>query len=178
MNLKETIAELERLRDLFAKKADQHRAEALVERMSSVVTAGRMAEQRAKTCDDGKVVLESAIRHLTAKSKRLAFVPPTLLEIEARMVEIGLPKSEASKFFAHYQSNGWKVGGNGMRDWKAATDTWKARFFEKNPTAAPKADPSDSDPTGWRQFLTKEQVPYKAFKYAPDFLKSKFKSRA
>lgn len=178
MNLKETIAELERLKDLFAKKADQHRAEALVERMSSVASAGRMAEQRAKTCDDGKAVLESAIRHLTAKSKRLAFVPPTLQEIETRMTEIGLPKSEGLKFHSFYASKGWKVGAQMMMDWQAATQTWRAKYLEKNPTAAPKADPSDSDPTGWRQFLAKEQVPYKAFKYAPDFLKSKFKSRA
>jgi hypothetical protein len=31
---------------------------------------------------------------------------------------------EADKFWNHYQSNGWKVGKNAMKDWKAAAANW------------------------------------------------------
>jgi hypothetical protein len=29
------------------------------------------------------------------------------------------------KWFNHYKSNGWKVGKNPMKDWKAAVHTWE-----------------------------------------------------
>lgn len=32
---------------------------------------------------------------------------------------------DAEKFFSYYESNGWKVGKNPMKDWKAAIRTWE-----------------------------------------------------
>jgi hypothetical protein len=37
----------------------------------------------------------------------------------------GLSRTEAEKFFDHYTANGWKVGRNAMKDWKAACRNWK-----------------------------------------------------
>lgn len=39
---------------------------------------------------------------------------------------------DAKKFFDFYESKGWKVGSNPMKDWQAAIRTW-----EKSTTAAP-----------------------------------------
>ena len=33
-------------------------------------------------------------------------------------------KIEAEKFFNYYESNGWKVGKNSMKNWKAAANNW------------------------------------------------------
>ena len=33
------------------------------------------------------------------------------------------------KWLSHYQSNGWKVGKNSMKDWKAAVRTWEGNSF-------------------------------------------------
>jgi hypothetical protein len=33
-------------------------------------------------------------------------------------------KIEAQKFFNYYESNGWKVGKNPMKNWKAAANNW------------------------------------------------------
>jgi uncharacterized protein YdaU (DUF1376 family) len=33
-------------------------------------------------------------------------------------------KTEAKKFFNYYESNGWKVGKNPMKNWKAAANNW------------------------------------------------------
>lgn len=38
---------------------------------------------------------------------------------------IGLPAGEAEKWWDYYASNGWKVGRNPMRDWRAAVRNWK-----------------------------------------------------
>ena len=35
------------------------------------------------------------------------------------------------KWFNHYQSNGWKVGKNPMKDWHAAIHTWENNSFDK-----------------------------------------------
>lgn len=34
---------------------------------------------------------------------------------------------DAERFCSFYQSNGWKVGKNPMKDWKAAVRTWEKR---------------------------------------------------
>lgn len=63
-----------------------------------------------------------------AKSKR--FVKPTLDEVANYIQERKSFKIvDAEKFFDFYSSNGWKVGKNAMKDWKAAVRTW-----EKNST--------------------------------------------
>jgi hypothetical protein len=33
-------------------------------------------------------------------------------------------KIEAEKFFNYYESNGWRVGKNPMKNWKAAANNW------------------------------------------------------
>jgi hypothetical protein len=32
-------------------------------------------------------------------------------------------------FYHYYQSNGWRVGKNPMRDWKAAVRTWESNEY-------------------------------------------------
>lgn len=39
---------------------------------------------------------------------------------------------DAEKFFNHYESNGWRVGKNPMKDWKAAVRTWEKNSFQNN----------------------------------------------
>ena len=37
-------------------------------------------------------------------------------------------------FINHYESNGWKVGKNPMKDWKAAVRTWESNNLNKSKT--------------------------------------------
>jgi hypothetical protein len=37
---------------------------------------------------------------------------------------------DAEKFVDYYTSNGWKVGRNCMKDWKAAVRTWERNNYE------------------------------------------------
>jgi len=53
------------------------------------------------------------------------FHPPHLSEIQMYFAEKDAPAEEADKFFNHYESNGWLVGGKSkMRNWRAAARNW------------------------------------------------------
>ena len=62
------------------------------------------------------------------------FVVPTLDELAENGQRIGLAVSEVEKFFSHYESNGWRVGKNKMKNWRAAMAGWKNRCDEYNRT--------------------------------------------
>lgn len=51
------------------------------------------------------------------------FVKPTIDEIKAHIFEKGYT-FDAEAFYAFYESNGWKVGKNPMKNWKMACTTW------------------------------------------------------
>ena len=54
--------------------------------------------------------------------KPKGFVRPTLQEVQDYCQE-RKNSVNPEKWIAHYQSNGWKVGKNSMKDWKAAVRT-------------------------------------------------------
>ena len=60
------------------------------------------------------------------------FVPPTEDEVALYCIERG-NHVNAQKFVDYYSSNGWKVGRNPMKDWKAAVRTWeRSEITEKD----------------------------------------------
>ncbi len=63
------------------------------------------------------------------KEKR--FAPPTLENVREYCREMGYTNVDAERFIDFYTSNGWMVGKNRMKDWKAAVRNWDRR--EKNP---------------------------------------------
>lgn len=54
------------------------------------------------------------------------FVPPSLDEVTAYCTERN-NTVDPEGFIAFYTSNGWKVGKNPMKDWKAAVRSWEQR---------------------------------------------------
>ena len=63
------------------------------------------------------------------KDNRVAFTPPTLDEVSAYCRE-RQNSVDPEKFIDFYQSKGWMVGRNRMKDWKAAVRTWEKRSKE------------------------------------------------
>jgi len=52
-------------------------------------------------------------------------IPPHISEIKMYFAEKEAPSEEAEKFFNHYESNGWLVGGKSkMKNWQAAARNW------------------------------------------------------
>lgn len=72
-----------------------------------------------------------------SRSKR--FVPPTVEEVRAYCHERG-NGVDPQRFVDYYSSNGWMVGKNKMKDWKAAVRTWEQR---EKPQAQGKAKSSN-----------------------------------
>ena len=62
--------------------------------------------------------------------KRKRFVKPTVEEVKQYCIERN-NNVNAEQFFDYYESNGWKVGKNSMKDWKAAVRTWECREYRK-----------------------------------------------
>lgn len=52
------------------------------------------------------------------------FTPPTVEEVRAYCMERG-NAVDPERFVDYYSANGWKVGRNAMKDWKAAVRTWE-----------------------------------------------------
>jgi hypothetical protein len=61
-----------------------------------------------------------------------AFKPPTMEEVKLSSAKIGLPSTEAEKFFHYYEANGWRVGKNRMKSVNSALAGWKLRAHENN----------------------------------------------
>ena len=60
------------------------------------------------------------------KRRSSVFVKPTLEECIAYANEKGF-NWDASRFYNYYESNGWKVGRNPMKNWKAAMSSWNTK---------------------------------------------------
>lgn len=60
------------------------------------------------------------------KGESSRFAPPTLDDVTAYCTERG-NGIDPQRFIDYYQSNGWKVGKNPMKDWKAAVRNWETR---------------------------------------------------
>jgi predicted phage replisome organizer len=69
-----------------------------------------------------------------AESRAKRFTPPTVEEVRSYCAE-RKNNVDAQRFVDYYTSNGWLVGKNKMKDWRAAVRTW-----ERNNTSSSKAN--------------------------------------
>lgn len=82
----------------------------------------------------GKVRLDKTIEGECEKPhspNRKTFTKPTIDEIQDYCIERN-NNVNAEQFYDYYESNGWKVGKNSMKDWKAAVRTWERSEYRKS----------------------------------------------
>lgn len=134
---REAMKEVERLRKrAYRKKKDEEK--------SSVVPD----VSRTDTGHTGDGVVSASVSEKREIAKRgpKRFVKPTLEQVAAYVAEIDAG-IDPQAFIDHYESNGWKVGRNAMKDWKAAVRTWKRNGYGSGsasgskPKRAQKPDP-------------------------------------
>jgi hypothetical protein len=85
--------------------------------------------------------------------KRKRFIPPTLEEVQAYCNERN-NNVDPQHFIDYYTSNGWQVGKNKMKDWKAAVRTWERNGYSKpksNSKAAEELDDFYNMAHGWAE---------------------------
>jgi hypothetical protein len=67
-------------------------------------------------------------------------IPPTFAEVKLFFEEKDTPLSEAERFFDHYESNGWLVGGKSkMKNWEAAARNWLKNSKKFNDNLKPRS---------------------------------------
>ena len=76
--------------------------------------------------NDINIVLDQKAK----KPKR--FTKPPVDDVRQYMAELNM-NDMSQRFVDYYESNGWKVGKNPMKDWKAAVRTWKQQNNDKQP---------------------------------------------
>lgn len=71
----------------------------------------------------------------TKPEKKSRFIPPTLSQLTEYCVGRG-NSVDPEKFLAYYESVGWRVGRNPMKDWRAAVRTWERNYARRTGTGA------------------------------------------
>lgn len=59
------------------------------------------------------------------------FIPPSVEEVGQYGHSLNPPFLDADKFVNFYESKGWKIGKNPMKNWKAAIRTWQSNTDAK-----------------------------------------------
>jgi len=87
--------------------------------------------QEPKKADSVSVSVSESVND--NKKQKDVFIKPSIVEIKTYMTEIGMA-DVSEKWFDYYESNGWLVGKNKMKNWKAAVRTWKSNNLSNNTT--------------------------------------------
>lgn len=66
-----------------------------------------------------------------SNTKRYRFIPPTVEEVEDYINEKGY-NIDAHKFIDYYTANGWRVGKNPMKDWRATVRNWSRNNYQSD----------------------------------------------
>lgn len=85
--------------------------------------------------NENENINDNIISNNIIKEKSKKFIKPELFEVQNYFEELG-NLQEAEGFYNYYESNGWKVGRNPMKDWKAASRNWikNSKNYKKNDT--------------------------------------------
>lgn len=75
-------------------------------------------------------------------AKQARFAPPALEEVAGYCKE-RRNAVDAQRFVDYYTANGWKVGKNPMKDWRAAVRNWERGGFSQGKTQNGEALPAD-----------------------------------
>ena len=101
-----------------------------------------MTSQECQDTDieEDKEKEEEKENNSVTRTKR--FTPPNVEEVKAYCAE-RKNNIDAQRFVDYYTSNGWQVGKNKMKDWRAAVRNWERNNSSKSGNIAVKSNASD-----------------------------------
>lgn len=105
-------------------KAEANRKQTAREKEGENEKEGEKEKEKEKEKENECSLLGDNKRTRSAKMQ----IPPDRDEVAAYCREAGYTVN-IDAWFAHYEANGWKVGRNPMKDWKAAVRTWVHNGF-------------------------------------------------
>ena len=101
-------------------------------RMRWDATASSGIPNDTKNADSDIVIDSDIVKDI--KVKKDVFIKPSIVELKNYMLEIGM-NDVSEKWFDYYESNGWLIGKNKMKNWRAAVRTWKNNNLSNNVTS-------------------------------------------
>lgn len=84
--------------------------------------------QEKEIRDRDKSIEKDIDKEKEKKKSASRFQAPTLEEVREYCIERN-NNVDSEKFIDYYTANGWKVGKNSMKDWKAAVRTWEKNGY-------------------------------------------------
>ena len=123
---------------------DRQRRNAKVTESNGEVTEsnGEVTESNDRVTPNRDIAEAEAEAEAETKNKRMA--KPSVSQISEYGKTLDPPFTKSESFVSFYESNGWRVGKNPMKDWKAAVRTWQQKDKE---TAKPAHRPLFDQPT-------------------------------
>jgi hypothetical protein len=69
-------------------------------------------------------------------------IPPKVEDVKSYFLSLDTDENEAERFFNHFQSNGWLVGGKSkMKNWQASANNWIMNLQSFKPIQVAAATP-------------------------------------
>lgn len=163
-----------------------------VDRLAEIREYNRIAKQKSReklkalesvndmsmTCQRGHDTdidkegdLEEDIKNNSVPKKSTRFSPPSLDDVKAYCKERN-NNVDAERFIDYYNSNGWMVGKNKMKDWKAAVRTWENNGYGNQRKQQPKETKQRSyDIDAFERMMYAEENPPKTVADDPNLRK-------
>lgn len=83
---------------------------------------------KSKSKSKSKSLLQrECIEKVADAPARSRFQKPSIEEVKKYVKNMGYYGFDVEHFYSYYESNGWKVGKNPMKDWTAAVRSWRSR---------------------------------------------------
>ena len=144
-------AEEKSLLDIKKNKAYTLNSNECIQNVYITDTQDRLGKDRLGKDRLGKDSIEGE----TPKSKAKRFTPPTLEEVTAYCIERN-NNVDPYQFIDYYTANGWQVGKNKMKDWKAAVRTWERNGYSSAKPSRPNTKAQELDDfynvaSGWAE---------------------------
>ena len=127
---------IDRFNEISAKRADAGSK-------GGKQTQANSSKRKQNQASSSTITNTKTITKTNTKTSISIFKPPTHEEVKAYCTERN-NNVDPDRFINFYTSNGWKVGKNSMKDWKAAVRTWEKNNGVRNDVRrAPDKDSTD-----------------------------------
>lgn len=110
---------------------------------SDVTVTCEVTKPNVTRTDKKEIREEEEEKKIKKEKAQMRFSPPTIDEVQAYCQE-RKNNVDAERFIDYYTSNGWKVGKNPMKDWKAAVRTWERQGWAGYGYRGPEKKPNPS----------------------------------
>jgi len=110
-----------------------------------IVPKGTLPESEIPDISTSPLKSSSLPKKKKPSGKKKIFVKPTHEQIKEYAISINFAELDPERFYDHYQSKGWKIGKEPMKDWEACIRTWFRKRYPKGKSILKKVGPTKAN---------------------------------